>query len=128
MKLQIAETALAAFESKSGGREGWRSLDAKIPVRVSGRLTEAAHELAVPARSRGSGRLESSLPGRSRNGAIERHLGRRMLPPVQRTAWLASFSGEICAHPIKSGPLAHAPCRARGRARGYKPQPKKLGV
>src|SRR5437660_720918 len=48
LKSQIAETALAAFENKSGGGEKLAALDARIRAcTFQAACAEAAHQLAV---------------------------------------------------------------------------------
>ena len=127
LKLQIAETALAAFENKSGGREKLAALDAKIRAcTFQAACTEAAHELAVRLDREAVAAWKAACqadPKRAIEGISKNDCCRRCGPEHG-----CVISTDTCAHPIKAGPLA---MRLQGNTAVravYRAATEKLGV
>jgi hypothetical protein len=102
LKLQTAETALAAYENKSGGREKLAALDAKIRACVFQiDCNAAAHELAVKIDREAVSAWRTDVqanPKQAIEGITKSDCCRRCSADHGCT-----ITGDACAHPIKVG-------------------------
>ncbi len=104
LKQQIAETALAAYEGNSGGRDGLTALEAKIRA-CSFQIdcNAAAHELAArldrDAVSAWMADVQAD-PEQAVEGLTKTECCRRCSPEYG-----CVITGQACAHPIKVGTI-----------------------
>ena len=102
LKLEIAETALAAYEDKFEGREKLAALDAKIRAcTFQIECNAAAHELAVRIDREAVAAWKADLradPKKAIEGITKKDCCRRCSPEHGCT-----ITGEACAHPLKVG-------------------------
>jgi hypothetical protein len=100
LKQQIAETALAAYEGKAGGRENLAALHSAIEVcKFQIDCNEGAHALALQidrdAMATWRAKLQAN-PQKAVEGITKKDCCRRCSFELG-----CAISGEACAHPIK---------------------------